>query len=456
MDRRNLILQAGAALAIGGNAYAQPKTGPTVPIGKRPICRTRPNIASLTQAQLTALKAGVSTMMSRSASDPTSWSYQAAMHATYTTPTKLLWNGCQHGTQHFLSWHRLFLYYFERILRQASGSSSLMLPFWNWTAARAMPTPFTDSTPGNPLFTTQRGPGINGGSLLPTSAVAIATPMADVPFNDFSSDLEATPHGAVHVAIGGWMGQIPTAAQDPIFWLHHCNIDRLWEVWLAKGGGRADPTSASWTGQTFSFFDETGTERTVAVSKGLNTCRGLGYQYPAGLKFPLWPFPLIVQLSDLRAGGVPAPPSNAAVRAELGSRPFELKLPVPQAAKAAGAHLYLAFDDISVDNTDGYYEIYINPPVGKTPDSSDPSYAGNLVLFGLSEKELAVRHAGMDMNMPPARRVYDVTPKLPQLRAVKGFDSTALRVVLVLRTTEGAKPQEGVRAHIGRVQLIAK
>ena len=464
MDRRKLILQAGATALGAGvatQALGQPavtKAGGQVVEANRidpgilkALCRVRPNIASLTPAQLAALKTGVQTMMGRSASDPTSWSYQAAMHYTFTTPTLPLWNGCQHGTIQFLGWHRLFLYYFERILRKASGSPSLMLPFWNWTASRAMPAPFIDSTPGNPLFTTHRGSGINGGALLPTSAVAITTPMADIPFNDFTSDLEGTPHGAVHVACGGWMGSVPTAAQDPIFWLHHCNIDRLWEVWIAKAGGRANPTAASWRNQTFSFFDETGTERTVPVSKGLDTCKGLGYKYPPPLKlFPL-PWLLIAQLSEIRAAEIQVPAGAPSARAELGGRAAELKLPLP-----AGSHVYLAFDDISVDEPEGYYEIYLNPPAGKAPAPEDPSYAGNLVLFGLSDKERAVHKMTDGMAMGPPRRVFDITRKLPQLRAVKGFDTAAVRIVLVLRTTEGAKLENTVRARIGKVSLIGK
>ena len=441
MDRRKLILQAGATALGAGvatQALGQPTVtkagGPTVDVKRidpgilKVLCRVRPNIASLTPAQLTALKTGVQTMMSRAPSDQTSWSYQAAMHATFASPTLPLWNGCQHGSIHFLSWHRLFLFYFERILRKASGSPSLMLPFWNWTASRAMPAPFIDSTPGNPLFTTQRGPGINGGALLPTSAVTTTTPMADIPFADFTSDLEGTPHGAVHVACGGWMGSVPTAAQDPIFWLHHCNIDRLWEVWIGKAGGRLNPATAAWRNQTFSFFDEMGTERTVPVSKGLDTCKGLGYKYPPLKLFPL-PWILIAQLSEIRAAEVLAP---------------------------AGSHVYLAFDDISVDEPEGYYEIYLNPPAGKPAAPEDPSYAGNLVLFGLSEKERAVHKMTEGMAMGPPRRVFDITRKLPQLRAVKGFDTAAVRIVLVLRTTEGAKPEDRVRAHIGKVQLIGK
>jgi tyrosinase len=46
--------------------------------------------------------------------------------------------------------------------------------------------------------------------------------------------LEDNPHNTVHVLIDGFMGGVQLAALDPIFWLHHCNIDRLWEAWLSR------------------------------------------------------------------------------------------------------------------------------------------------------------------------------------------------------------------------------
>lgn len=32
------------------------------------------------------------------------------------------------------------------------------------------------------------------------------------------------------------MGTIATAAFDPIFWTHHCMIDRLWYLWQLRHG----------------------------------------------------------------------------------------------------------------------------------------------------------------------------------------------------------------------------
>ena len=139
----------------------------------------------------------------------------------------------------------MYLWYFERIIRKMSGNPKWALPFWNYESAteRKLPETFrvpADST--NDLYTPNRGPGWNDGtSSLLASSVDTSSAFPLVPFNSFSGSLEGTPHAAVHVSISGWMGSVPTAAQDPIFWLHHCNIDRLWNLWLAQGGGRTDP-----------------------------------------------------------------------------------------------------------------------------------------------------------------------------------------------------------------------
>ena len=72
-------------------------------------------------------------------------------------------------------------------------------------------------------------------------------------FGRGSGALEQQPHNVIHMAVGGLMRNPVTAALDPLFWLHHCNIDRLWEVWNRSGG--ANTTSLNWINQTFDFFD---------------------------------------------------------------------------------------------------------------------------------------------------------------------------------------------------------
>ena len=43
-------------------------------------------------------------------------------------------------------------------------------------------------------------------------------------------------HNAVHIFLGGHMRIVPSASNDPIFFLHHANIDRLFESWIRRFG----------------------------------------------------------------------------------------------------------------------------------------------------------------------------------------------------------------------------
>ena len=476
MDRRDFILHAGAtALAAGAGSRVLAAPGTTIQAQRvnpalveklnpniiSRLCRTRPNVNALTAVQLDALRHGIQVMQSRPVTDPTSWLYQAGIHGSNLSPQRALWGTCQHNSLHFLSWHRWYLYYFERILRAASGSPTLMLPYWNWTADRAVPAPFRDSTPGNTLFDSHRASGINGGALLPASAVSPTAALGQTAFGNFTSSLEASPHGAVHVSVGGDMSTFQTAGLDPIFWLHHCNIDRLWESWLGQGGGRANPADAAWRDRQFSFFDETGTQRTVKASGALATCSSMGYNY-SGRRLILTSQILATQLSDLVAAKIRVPRGAvAAPSLALGGRPAEATVLLPpRSAGAVAKGTYIAFDDIDVANPEGFYEIYLNPPKGKPLDFTDPSYAGNLVLFGLTKADRAGMsgHEGMG-DMPP-RRVFDISRKVAQLAKQPGFDAKALRVVLVLKTPEGggaAKPAvDAPRARVGRISVVSQ
>lgn len=55
----------------------------------------------------------------------------------------------------------------------------------------------------------------------------------DSAYDDFSANVEDI-HNLVHVLVGGDMVDIATAAFDPIFWLHHCNVDRLMAIYQAS------------------------------------------------------------------------------------------------------------------------------------------------------------------------------------------------------------------------------
>jgi tyrosinase len=81
---------------------------------------------------------------------------------------------------------------------------------------------------------------------LATIASNVSAVEADTTFAAFTSGLEAI-HGAVHVWVGGNMGYIPTAPSDPIFWMHHANVDRLWWQWQQAHPG-LNPTLTEHSG----------------------------------------------------------------------------------------------------------------------------------------------------------------------------------------------------------------
>ena len=287
-----------------------------------PSTHVRREVNSLAPGDTTldAYAHAVGVMQARHASDPTSWTFQAAIHGTLVNHPRAGQNQCQHATWFFVSWHRMFVYYFERIVRAAvvagGGSADWALPYWNYElggAGAAIPPAFRTPTRGghsNPLFVSQRAPGINAGHALPpqvtTSSQALSrpsfrgraefgggrTPVLFQHFNGPTGQLENLPHNAVHGQVGGasgWMNDPDQAAQDPIFWLHHTNIDRLWAVWVRSG--HANPTDPTWLNHAFSFFDEHGQQVSHRAADALDTIGDLHYTYDQFVNQPQPPTP---------------------------------------------------------------------------------------------------------------------------------------------------------------------
>lgn len=268
------LLAGGAAVAAFGVTFAK--------LPKFPKVRVRENITTFAAdpTKLAALKKGVSVMKQRSmmnADDPTGWTYWASSHGTpNAVPPALvdIYNQCQHGSPYFYPWHRAFLYYFEEVLRSASGDSNLNLPYWNWYSNPAIPAAFTSpANSTNPLWHSPRTNNSVGTlSQTPFTRSNFKLP----PYPGFSGDLEGDPHGSVHDDIGGDMGFINRSAFDPIFWLHHCNVDRLWNVWINEGHSDP-PASDPWTNQQF-VYNVAGTMKKTS-GQVLNTVTQLGYKY---------------------------------------------------------------------------------------------------------------------------------------------------------------------------------
>jgi len=105
------------------------------------------------------------------------------------------------------------------------------------------------------------------------------------PPRGFNRQLELRPHNGIHAAIGTpeGMGGTPLAARDPIFWMHHTAVDRLWESWRqprADGTSARDPVEpASWRARSFAFADAQGNRIEMTAEDVLRASTRLNYRY---------------------------------------------------------------------------------------------------------------------------------------------------------------------------------
>jgi tyrosinase len=126
----------------------------------------------------------------------------------------------------FLAWHRQFLVQLERRLQQIDAT--LTLPYWDWIADPELPPALSDPSKLSSWSVTRH----YDPSQMPQATEL--DPILNVTnFAKFQRRLELGPHADVHVAIGGTMNSA-SSPSDPIFWLHHANLDRLWAQWQAQ------------------------------------------------------------------------------------------------------------------------------------------------------------------------------------------------------------------------------
>ncbi|MCX4661823.1 tyrosinase family protein [Streptomyces uncialis] len=179
----------------------------------------------------------------------------------------------------FLPWHRKFLIDFENELQKIDASVSI--PYWDWTADNTVASsvwapdllggtgrPLDDQVMDGPFaYSAGKWPiNIQVDSrpflarnlayrvpTLPSRAevdAALAIPTYDsAPFRDGSAGFRATLEGSagylsMHNRVHSWVwGQMESSVSpnDPVFWLHHSFVDKLWADWHAL-----HPTSAEY------------------------------------------------------------------------------------------------------------------------------------------------------------------------------------------------------------------
>ncbi|MDX1616302.1 MAG: tyrosinase family protein [Candidatus Promineifilaceae bacterium] len=220
------------------------------------IRRYRRNINCLNSDQLHDLREALAALYALPDSDPYSFATIGGLHGLPSP------GYCAHGTPGFLTWHRAYMMEIEKALQHVD--SSIMLPFWDWSSGPSTGVPAACSDPtyvnrdgntvDNPLYAGPKPAGIGGGMTTRAAGLAstafddLATSaqnaMSATPFSSFQNQLNGV-HGSVHVRVGGDMGTVNNAGFDPIFYLHHGNVDRLWAIWQANNPGALPTTEAN-------------------------------------------------------------------------------------------------------------------------------------------------------------------------------------------------------------------
>lgn len=141
-----------------------------------------------------------------------------------------------HGNPRFLPWHRIYLLRMEELLMMVDPT--VCIPYWKSSEEQAFPSWLLGFTPtvnlmGGPHNVTRN---IGAFAILPNAA-DVATALTNGTFNTFAPALEGI-HNSGHVWVGGSMMSILTAPADPVFWMHHAEIDRLWAEWQAANPGQ--------------------------------------------------------------------------------------------------------------------------------------------------------------------------------------------------------------------------
>ncbi|KAF2713067.1 monooxygenase [Pleomassaria siparia CBS 279.74] len=225
-----------------------------------------------------------------------------------------------HWVGHFLLWHRYFVATYEKALRDECGWTGGQ-PYWDWSLDAEPANPNSTRIFDSRIFDSYSGFGGNGDKVVPTadqnpinitggtgggcvqngpfvpSAFMLNFPTTDClrrdfdppimnsfadpklvthvlaqkDYTSFAKAVENVPsmdqpniHGSGHFGVGGALGTIGNAANspgDPLFYLHHANLDRIFWQWqqmdlttrLDQVGGPVVPLDYSGTNVTLDF-----------------------------------------------------------------------------------------------------------------------------------------------------------------------------------------------------------
>lgn len=434
------------------------------------------------EAMLDIYRAGVKAMNALPSGDPLHWNRIAEIHN----------RTCPHGNWFFLPWHRAYLFYLEDIIRAMTAREDFTLPYWDWTNDRDIPAKLI----ANELDPDILGYGARNFTPLQETDVGqdvIDRILANTDFEAFASyrsseqrggqggasaALEATPHNIVHGRVGGPMAYVSSSALDPIFWLHHCNIDRIWAQWQAAGNQNTD--AQDWLAYElnhqwpdFPFVNRDGVPEHPTVERAQFTANW-GYQYDLP-SLPAPPNPPVLRLDTSLRGffmsqamAAPAPRSLVSVYKNEQSKTTRIKQPSSHRLKIDKTPLLnkLGIDPTRKGHFKGENRAYtvlsnIRPPsndsgflvrvflncdyLNESTPTDDPHYVTSFAFFGSKH----MRH-----NPDGIAFVMDITDTLKNLAGDASETSGNLDVQL-LSIPFADRSDDGRDFSVGNIEIMS-
>jgi tyrosinase len=427
------------------------------------------------------------------------------------------WDQCQHQSWYFPPWHRGYLVALEAQVRACvislGGPSTWALPYWNYFGPGNefnIPPAFTqkslpDGSP-NPLYVEARyGPDRDGNIYVPTPTgrqqhpndpnYAPGTVTEDCmseqmytsgdngippgfggPETGFSHGaetdgglLEGNPHNLVHVYVGerspdrrtpGLMSDPGLAALDPIFYLHHANIDRMWAVWNLAN---ANPNDPNWlngpaaTGDREFVMPMPDGSSWVYTPQQMSSLSQLDYTYdslpqPAAVPVAALLAQRLTRLGATAAatkikegasvtigtktelvgtnqGAIPVKGAGAStsVKLDAGVR-RKVSASLAKASETAPPdRVFLKLENVRGAHDATVLSVYINLPDGAKPGDHPELLAGSVGLFGLHGASLKDgKHGGQGLSF-----VLEMTKIVDALHLNHALDADSLQVRIV-------------------------
>lgn len=480
--RRDVLQGAAGAMVLGLTGLDLVASAAAQPV------RIRRNLNRLPPGDRTLeiYRRAVRLMHELPANDRRNWARQAKLHN----------DNCAHKNWLFLPFHRAYLRYFEHIIRELTGEAEFALPYWDWSESPRLPAAFVGANePLDPRFWPDPDPNIDGrthangrprqereivaGQSIPISRPAFRRVLTLKDFRAFGGgkvrthrdrgrpgQLESGAHDTVHLSISGHMAY-NFSPLDPVFWLHHANIDRLWAEWNQKSRN-TNPTDRDWRNYDFRnvFTNRRGQLLASVKVSEVTSLAPLGYTYDtlAGIEIAAASAgPIVHAMRQTRASRPKLRKLEApvGVAVELGrttvlSLPlgdFDLdavlakSFPSDYEPEADDRRIYLTLAGVTAPTLgdDFFVRVFIGTP-GATAQTSDVDlgFVDQFAFFNTA-------HAGHGDNNA-LEFSFDIVDTLRNLKAVNRLPSGTLDVQLVPVAFEGRMPDPaGARFSVGSV-----